>query len=136
MIQYVDNIILPYVEITRKNLNNEEAPALVIMDNFKGQITQVINSILEDNHIHVCLLPANTMDLLQPMDISVNKPAKDFLRKKFQQWYSDEVMEQIEAEDDINAEISPIKLSMPVLKEAGLNGSLRWQSILSTTHSL
>ena len=67
----------------------DDEPALVIMDNFKGQVTPNINSLLEENNIHVVLLPANTTDRLQPMDISVNKPAKDFLRKKFQNWYSE-----------------------------------------------
>ena len=49
---------------------------MVVMDNFKGQV------------IHVCLLPPNTADLLQPMDICVNKPAKAFLQKQFEGWYS------------------------------------------------
>ena len=30
-----------------------------------------------------CLLPANTTDLLQPMDLSVNKPAKSFIKDQF-----------------------------------------------------
>ena len=55
-------------------------PGLIIMDNFKGQVTENISSLLEKHHLHVCLLPANTTDLLQPMDISVNKPAKSFLK--------------------------------------------------------
>ena len=32
-------------------------------------------------------MPANTTDQLQPLDISVNKPAKEFLKRKFEQWY-------------------------------------------------
>ena len=31
-------------------------------------------------------LPANTTNRLQPMDISVNKAAKDFFRHKFNEW--------------------------------------------------
>ena len=62
----------------------EENPALVIMDNFKGQVTVRVSSLLEEYNIHVSLLPANTTDLLQPMDVAVNKPAKDFLLKKFE----------------------------------------------------
>ena len=111
MVQYVEKIILPYVERTKEMLDREEAPALVIMDNFKGQITAKINSLLEDNNIHVCLLPPNTTDLLQPLDISVNKPAKACLRNKFQLWYSRKVLEQVQKEDDIDAiEINPINL--------------------------
>ena len=63
-----------------------------IIDNFKGEITEAVTSLLEMNNVHVCLLPANTTDLLQPMDIAVNKPAKDFLCEKFQQWYSQQVL--------------------------------------------
>ena len=136
MIQHVDNIILPYVERTREMLDREEAPALVIMDNFKGQITAKINKLLEDNNIHVCLLPANTTDLLQPLDISVNKPAKEFLRKRFQLWYSEKVLEQVHEEDDIDAiEINPINppinLGMPMLKELGAKWLVEMADYLS-----
>ena len=48
------------------------------MDNFKDQITASVLTLLEENNIHVCLLPPNTTDRLQPIDVSVNKPAKDF----------------------------------------------------------
>ena len=116
MIQYIEHIILPYLDSVRQT---ESAPALVIMDNFKGQITAKINCILEENNVHVCLLPPNTTDLLQPMDISVNKPAKEFLRKEFQQWYSEKVQERIEEEGVDAVDITPIKLEMPILKELG-----------------
>ena len=35
MLEYVDNIIVPYVSAKRENDNQS---ALVIMDNFKGQV--------------------------------------------------------------------------------------------------
>ena len=38
-------------------------------------------SVHQDNHIHVVMVPANFTDRLQPLDISVNKPAKTFLRQ-------------------------------------------------------
>ena len=116
MVQYIENIIVPYVERTRENFGADQS-ALVIMDNFKGQVTPKINRLLEDNNIHACLLPANTTDLLQPMDISVNKPAKDFLKRKLEQWYSDEVMKQLKGVTDIeSAEIEPINISFSAMK--------------------
>ena len=88
------------------------------MDNFKGQVTPAINELLEANNIHVCLLPPNTTDLLQPMDVAVNKPAKDFLKHKFEHWYSDEVMSQLQCVSDVeSAEIQPVNLCMAVVKE-------------------
>ena len=58
-------------------MEDTNTAAVVIIDNFKRQITDAIQNLLEANNIHVVLLPANPTDQVQPMDISVNKPAKD-----------------------------------------------------------
>ena len=50
--------------------------ALVIYDQFKGQVTEEIVKFLDDNHVSIVLVSANSMDRFQPMDVSVNKPAK------------------------------------------------------------
>lgn len=99
MLQYIDNIVNPYVEAVREQLKCTSA-ALVIIDNFKGQITPSCVSLLESYNIHTCLLPPNTTDRLQPLDISVNKPFKDYLRRKFNEWYSDQVMQQLRGKSD------------------------------------
>ena len=52
----------------------EDKTALVIIDDFKGQVTESVIQPLEDHNVHMWTLPPNTTDLLQPMDISVNKP--------------------------------------------------------------
>ncbi len=66
----------------------------------------------------MCLLPANTTDLLQPMDIAVNKLAKDFLKRKFEHWYSDEVTNQLQGVSDVESvEIQPVNLCMAAVKE-------------------
>ena len=118
MIRYVNNIIVQFVEKTRESLG-EDKPAVIIMDNFKGQVTPIMNELLEQHNIHSCLLPSNITDHLQPMDFSVNKPAKAFLRGEFQKWYSDQIMQQL---DNPNtefsmAELNPVDLSMATMKE-------------------
>ena len=40
--------------------------------------------------------PRNCTDLLQPLDLSVNKPFKDHLRHKFQSWYADQVFKELQ----------------------------------------
>ena len=115
MLQYVEHIVVPYVEQVRARIGNEKA--LVVMDNFKGQITESINSLLDMHDIHVCLLPPNTTDRLQPMDI-----AEDYLKAQFAQWYSDKVLKQLEGQDISTLETlepQPIDLSLPALKEIG-----------------
>ena len=90
MLEYIDIIIVPYIYISANRENDQSA--LVIMDNFKSQITPSVVSVLEENNIQVSLIPLNTTDRLQPLDISVNKTAKHFLKEKFQEWYSDQIL--------------------------------------------
>ena len=69
----------------------------------------------------MCLLPPNTTDLLQPMDLTVNKPAKSFLKNAFSQWYADQLLQQLEDHDVPldQIELDVIDLGLPVLKELG-----------------
>ncbi len=81
MIRYINDIFIPHVQGAREFLHTpNDAPALIIMDNFKGQVTDSVNKLLDDNNILVCLLPPNTTDRLQPMDISLNKPFKSIIQ--------------------------------------------------------
>lgn len=80
MIQCVKNIIVPFVEQTRESLGKDKAAA-VIMDNFKGQVTSGMTELSKTHNIYPCLIPPNTTDRLQPMDTSVNKTAKSFLKE-------------------------------------------------------
>ena len=43
---------------------------------------------MEGNHILATKVPPNMANLYQPLDLSVNKAAKDFTRKKFSEWYT------------------------------------------------
>ncbi len=83
-----------------------------------------INELLESHDIHTCLLPPNTTDRLQPLDIAVNKPAKDYMRQKFDEWYSEQITRQLNgrSEEEIdNFELEPINLSMVRMKEVSAN---------------
>ena len=42
-------------------------------------------------------MPANCTDKLQPMDVSINKPVKDEMKKRFQCCYAGEVHKQLKA---------------------------------------
>ena len=121
MIGYINEVVLPYVSRQRDSFG-EAKPAVIIMDNFKGQITNSVLVLLEENDIQVCLLPPNTTDRLQPLDVSVNKPAKDFLQRKFEEWFTDEIIKQLDGQDLDTSDLDPIDLSSAVVKEK----SARW----------
>ena len=59
MIGYIEKVVVPYVN-RKRSFFGEEKAAVVIMDNFRGQITAAVQTLLDDNNIHTCLLPPNT----------------------------------------------------------------------------
>ena len=78
---YINDIIFPYLWQTRQSLNRSaNHPAVLIFDNFKGQCTEKLLRLLDANFIDVVLVPANCTDRLQPLDLSVNKAAKEFCK--------------------------------------------------------
>ena len=60
-------------------------------------------------------VPNNCTDLLQPLDLSVNKPFKDKLQSKFSEWYTQEVSKQLEAGTQV--EEVHMDMRMSVMKE-------------------
>lgn len=135
MIRYIEEILLPYIEGKRDSLG--DLPSLVIIDNFKGQTTPAINQLLEKNNVHVVYIPPNCTDKLQPMDVAVNKPAKDYLKRRFEDWYAGEVMKQVQnqpenASDESSiAELTPIDLSFTRMKELSAHWLLDMAEYLS-----
>ena len=62
---------------------------------------------MEENNIYVHV-PGGCTDRLQPLDLSVNKSVKSFLREKLSLWYADQVRQQL----DTGREASDVQLSM------------------------
>lgn len=55
---------------------------------------------------HFVYVPANCTDRLQPLDVSVNKSCKDYLKKCFVDWYSEKVLNSLEnGNDDLTVDL-------------------------------
>ena len=135
---YIEEIILPYVNEKRRQLHLEDDhPALVIFDVFKGQCTEEVLKMLNDNHIEHVLVPANCTDRLQPLDLSVNKPAKEFLRRRFQEWFASQIAAQLEGSDDtqqVNSQQVDMRLS--IIKPLGAHWLVELYDYLCTNPPL
>ena len=93
---------------------------MAIFDNFKGQLTERVTQTLEENNIQSVLIPATHTGELQPMDISVNKVVKSFIRNRFSEWYTEQVTEQFYSDDD-----NPVDLSAARMKCLGAQWMLQ-----------
>ena len=109
--------IFPYLNQVREAIDAPSQKALLIMDNFTGQTTGAVLELLEEKEIAVVMVPANCTDRFQPLDVSVNNSAKDFLRAKFRTWYAEQVEKQLQA--GVEASAVHVAMGMPVMKEAG-----------------
>ena len=46
-------------------------------------------------NIRFVVVPADCTDKLQSMDLAINKPLKDAMKRKFQTWYAKEMLQQL-----------------------------------------
>ncbi len=68
---------------------------MLIFDVFKGQVTEQVNKLIEENDCVIVHVPNNMTDHFQPLDLNVNGHAKEFLKSKFECWYAQQVTDQI-----------------------------------------
>lgn len=110
MKRYIEKVIVPFVSCKRKELKlSETHSALAIYDSFKGQTTPAILSLLQSHNIIVINVPANCTDKLQPLNISVKKPVKEEMRKRFHLWYAEQVQQKLQEGIGVNE----VKVEMP-----------------------
>ena len=65
------------------------------MDVFTGQMTEDVVKQYQDNNILIVNAPRNLTKYYQPLDLTVNRYCKKFLKHKFTQWYSAEAVRQL-----------------------------------------
>ena len=107
--------IIPYVKRERANLGlGENQYALLVLDVFKGQMTEPVTKKMKDNHILFVRVPANMTNIFQPLDLTVNGSFKALMKSKFTEWYSKEISKQLQKK--IPMEDIEIKLKVSVLK--------------------
>lgn len=122
MLEYIEDVIVPYVKRVREDLDtDEDQAALALFDHFKGQLTANVTSALEKHNIQSALIPATCTDRLQPLDISVNKSAKVFLRAEFQNWYA----AQISSQQAVDGTFNVVDMSGPRMKCVGAQWLVR-----------
>ena len=136
MFDYLQKILFPYIEKKRKAFElNSEVPALVLFDRFRGQCTKEFLDLLEAKRIHIAIVPANCTDRLQPLDVSVNKAAKEFLRGKFQEWYSEKIYQQMLERGD-SSKIILVDLKMSIVKPLGARWMISLYEFMKATPAI
>ena len=97
-LKLIQEVIDPYVVHERERLNlPPDQKSLLIWDVFRGQMTAKVRQALDSLNIECSYVPANMTHFFQPLDLTVNRSAKNFMRKQFMTYYASAVREQLQA---------------------------------------
>ncbi|CAG2190986.1 unnamed protein product [Mytilus edulis] len=143
MMQFVNKVIVPYVDEIRDSMplnNSTTQKAIAIFDVFKAHRGERLLNLLKDNDIVPLFVPAACTDRLQPLDLSVNREYKEQLKSHFHDWYSAEVIHQINEQEDSTGEIAPdnvvVNMRTSVLKPIHANWIVSSHNKMSTRENI
>lgn len=64
--------------------------AMLVMDAFRGHLTDTVKNRLKRENCDLVVIPGGMTSQLQPLDVAVNKPFKDRVRKYYSEWLCSE----------------------------------------------
>ena len=112
LLKLINEVIVPYVDEQRKTLGDANQAALLIIDVFRGQMTDPVLEALKENKIILVKIPPNMTHIYQPLDLTVNRSTKAFFKRKFTEWYSQEIHKQLEEGKKIDQVDVVLRLSV------------------------
>ena len=60
--------------------------SILVWDMFRSHLTDSVKATLKRNNTVSAVIPGGLTSLLQPLDVSLNKPFKDNMRDKWNEW--------------------------------------------------
>ena len=71
-----------------EEIRDADQHALLIWNVFRGQKTEAVTSILQEQKILNDYVPNNMTGYFQVLDLTVNKEVKDFMKQKLNEWFA------------------------------------------------
>ena len=75
MLRYIREILIPAI-----------GEGCILMDEFAAHKTDVAILEMIENNINPIFIPGGHTDVCQPLDVSINKPVKDYYEKYYYDW--------------------------------------------------
>lgn len=60
--------------------------SLLVLDSFRGHLTQKVKEELRESRTDMAVIPGGLTGMLQPLDVSVNRPFKVAFRRHYMEW--------------------------------------------------
>ena len=62
--------------------------SLLVWDSFRAHLSKPVKKRLKEINTHQAVIPGGLTSILQPLDVCINKPFKDYLRATWTKWMS------------------------------------------------
>jgi len=84
------NLMIKYIDYLNDNLrsngSNRHIPRMMVFDSFKGHLEESVKRKFRDSGFDLAVIPGGLTSICQPLDVTINKPFKDNLRKEWHLW--------------------------------------------------
>ena len=64
--------------------------SILVLDSFSAHLTDAIKVQLKQENTDMAVIPGGLTSMVQPLDVCLNKPFKDRLREKWNNWMNNE----------------------------------------------
>ena len=81
MVSYID-----YLNDLRVKNKIRGDSSMLVYDSFRGHLEKLIKEKFRESGIHLAVIPGGLTSVCQPLDVLINKPFKDNLRKEWHEW--------------------------------------------------
>ena len=78
------NLMIKYIDYF--NSNRSRAPTMLVYDSFRGHLEESVKKKFHDSNIDLAVISGGLTSICQPLDVAINKPFKDNLRKEWHLW--------------------------------------------------
>lgn len=100
-------------------------PALLIINAFRGQMTDLVIQKLRKNNIRFVRVPASITNLFQPLDLIINGSAKAYMKRRFRKWHNSSITNQLgEGKSVENIDVELKLSSLNLFTQNGLKISI------------
>jgi len=75
-----------YVDYLKNHLRINDISTMMVYDSFRGHLEESVKTKFRDNHVDLAVILSGLTSLCQPLDVTINKPFKNNLHKKWHIW--------------------------------------------------
>nr|XP_002730631.1 PREDICTED: pogo transposable element with KRAB domain-like [Saccoglossus kowalevskii] len=80
-----ESLCLPWIRNTFPR-RNDDSRRLLIWDSCSVHLTPAVKEELYSRNVDIAVIPGGLTSLLQPLDVGVNKPLKDYMHAEWDEW--------------------------------------------------